>query len=77
MYLLSEVREVTSCSTSEPARSLVMRTAAARPATPQSANFVGFNWVLAREGREHGMGSKRVWRQSILPCNPTAIAGGC
>ena len=30
MYLLSEVREVTSCSTSEPARSLVMRTAAAR-----------------------------------------------
>ena len=73
MYLLSEVREVTSCSTSEPARSLVMRTAA----PPQSANFVGFNWVLAREGREHGMGSKRVWRQSILPCNPTAIAGGC
>ena len=31
MYLLSEVREVTSCSTSEPARSLVMRTAARRP----------------------------------------------
>ena len=51
MYLLSEVREVTSCSTWEPARSLVMRTAA-RPATPQSANFVGFNWVLAREGRD-------------------------
>ena len=77
MYLLSEVREVTSRSTSEPARSLVMRTAAARAAAPQSANFVGFNWVLAREGRQHGMGSKRVWRRSILPCNPTAIAGGC
>ena len=76
MYLLSEVREVTSCSTSEPARSLVMRTAAPPPAPPpQSANFVGFNWVLAREGRD-GMGSKRVWRQSILPCNPPAIARG-
>ena len=77
MYLLSEVREVTSCSTSKPARSFVMRTTAARAPAPQSANFVGFNWVLAREGREHGMGSKRVWRQSILPCNPPAIAGGC
>ena len=43
MYLLSEVREVTSCPTPKSARYAVRR-------SERSANFVGFNWVLAREG---------------------------
>ena len=76
MYLLSEVREVTSCSTSEPARSLVMRTTAPPPAPPHRRVQILSALIGSLHGKD-GMGSKRVWRRSILPCNPTAIAGGC
>ena len=75
MYLLSEVREVTSCSFDFGAGSLPRYADRRRPRRHRRVQILSA-LIGSLHGKD-GMGSKRVWLQSILPCNPTAIAGGC